>query len=106
LVFIDHGKTLNYLVKKGRTKQYSLILPNLESAERAGLFRGLPADSMIPGGEARSKRCPFATLSFIFVSALLPEQAPQRSKTKMPRLKGGDIYLICGELATTFEPFH
>ena len=44
----------------------------------------------------KTNGCPFATLTPIFVFALLPEQAPQRSKTKCPG-KAGDIHLSCGE---------
>jgi hypothetical protein len=45
-------------------------------------------------GRLKTNGCPFATLTHIFVFALLPEQAPQRSKTKMPRQSRGHPFFL------------
>jgi hypothetical protein len=46
---------------------------------------GLPSGDRLKWGRLQSNGCPFAPRTPIFVFALLTEQAPQRSKTKMPR---------------------
>jgi hypothetical protein len=47
--------------------------------------RGITCGDPLKWGRLQSNECPFATRTPIFVFTLLTEQAPQRSKTKMPR---------------------
>jgi len=61
-------------------------------AERPGLFRALPAASMIPGRGSQIKEMPvrYAHFHFCFPH-LVRASSPHLLQTKMPRLKGGDI---------------
>jgi hypothetical protein len=52
---------------------------------------------MIPNGGSQIKVMSVRYANYHIFSALMPEQAPQRSEKTMPRLKGADITLLSGE---------
>src|SRR5258708_23136743 len=75
----------------------ALIREHLTNLRRGGDYLRATALGDPQEGGLQSNGCPFAPRTIIFVSALLSEQAPHRSETKMPPTKSGDIHLIGGE---------